>query len=336
MKQAADKAESREFPGLESVWSRVEDKLDNKALSKQNKKWKQWAVAASIVAVVSVGYQLFKPESVAPVKPSREVVAKPQEQPQLTPQSQVVAVPADSTSVLRIEAERILDKQLEKQSVASREDAISLHSESDAETVKSKETQRISAPVMSSVPVKAKEARSFELLSGQDDESEDFIRRERVKGIMARGRVFEAQIVTSEEAEKQEKSASAEKRTKQIAKDRPKPLMIVDGKPLLAENQKEYDAKLAAVMETVPTERDTVFYLKEPLYIIDGKEYTEESLFGTNPTSPYAPLNLQEEGMKTRIYTGKDAVKRYGEKGRNGVVVVTTRNGKPAESKTRK
>lgn len=336
MKQAADKAESGEFPGLESVWSRVENKLDNKVLSKQNKKWKQWAVAASVVAVASVGYQLFRAESETPVKTPTEIVIRQQEQPQFKPQSDVVAVPADSASVLKVEAEKILDRQLEKQSVATRAEEVSVFSERDAQTVKSKESQRISAPVMSSVPAKAEETVSFELMSVGDDSSEDYIRRERTKGIMAKGRVFEAKIVTSAEAESQEKNAISKMKRKQASKDRPKPLMIVDGKPLVAENQKEYDAKLAAVMESIPTERDTVFYLEEPLYIIDGKEFTEESLFGPNPTSPYAPLNLQEEGMKTRIYTGKEATKRFGEKGKNGVVVVTTKNGKPAEKKSRK
>ena len=35
IKSAAKNAESQEFPGMEKVWSRVEDKLDNKVLTKQ-------------------------------------------------------------------------------------------------------------------------------------------------------------------------------------------------------------------------------------------------------------------------------------------------------------
>gem|GEM_PF-320127 len=334
IKHAADEAETQEFPGLESVWTRVENKLDHKVLSKQNKKWKQWAVAASVVAAVSVGYQAFRSENQSPVTNQKQTIITAKEQPQFEPQSDVVASPADTSVYLKEEAAQILNEKLESQSVASRQEAVSLHAESNAETVKSKEAHRISAPVMSALPAAQAEQMQLSELA-TDDNSGDFISRKRNSGIMAKGRVFQAKIVTYEEAEKQEKKITSESGKKQVSKERPKPLMIVDGKPLVAPSQKEYDEKLAKVLESVPTERDTIFYLKEPLYIIDGKEYSEESLFGSNPTSPYAPLNLQEEGMKTRIYTGKDAIKRFGEKGKNGVVVVTTKSGKPAEKKVK-
>ena len=82
------------------------------------------------------------------------------------------------------------------------------------------------------------------------------------------------------------------------------------------------------VEELNNTEMDSIVYLANPLYIINGNEYTEKELFGPNPTSPYAPLN-QQDIISTSIYQGEDATKLYGEKGKKGVVIITTKNGKP-------
>jgi len=324
IKKAADNAESREFPGLESVWSRVEDKLDNKVLAKQNRKWKQWAVAASVVAIISLGYQAFRSESEPPAATRNEVVIQ-QQKPEIEPIEDAI-VTADTNSVLRKDASRIFENIRQQEVVRS--ETNHLPPSPSAKTVLP-QTHVLSAPVMRPMEIMPEKEEINKAVSEEaDDVSDEFARRIRSKGIMAKGRVFEAKIVTSEQAEKQE--ASKTKKSSQRP-EKQKPLLIVDGAPLLARDQKDYDRKLAAIMESVPTERDTIFYLKEPLYVIDGKEYTEESLFGPSPTSPYAPINLQEEGMKTRIYTGKDAVKRFGEKGRNGVVVITTKNGAPRQ-----
>lgn len=315
LKQAAENAESKEFPSMESVWSRVEDKLDNKALSKQNKKWKQWAVAASVVAVVSVGYQFFKAEDEKPVQKQEKTLVK-DIKPEIAPRQVAIA---DTTSALKKNAPQILNREQEKQSVvASRTSETSLGTGAASTIVY--EPSALAAPSMRSVAETQKEkANAVNADEEKADDSYDFDKR-RAKSAMAKTRAFDARIAHSEQ-ESQNKS------------EKQKPLLIVDGKPLVAKTQREYDQKLAEAMESVPAERDTVFYLKKPLYIIDGKEYSEQSLFGPNPTSPYAPLNLQEEGMKTTVYTGKDAVKRFGDKGKNGVVVVTTKNGKPSERK---
>ena len=60
--------------------------------------------------------------------------------------------------------------------------------------------------------------------------------------------------------------------------------------------------------------------------------YSEEELFGPNPTSPYSPLNKQL--IETiSILQDEKAVSIYGEKGKNGVVIITTKDGKPAPKK---
>lgn len=330
IKQAADNSESKEFPALESVWSRVEDKLDNKVLTRQNKKWKQWAMAASVVAVVSLGYQLFKAETEIPAQNNEKTfVVKENKMPEIKPQSDVVSAPTDTSSVIKKDAGTILKRQLESQPVVARSEEKSLSTAAEPVATPHRQTMEMSAPAMKSVAeadIRKDMHKAEKEDRDSDDNSEEMFKRSRTKGIMAKGRVFDARIVTSDE----DNQTEAKKAKTQMPAGKQKPLLIVDGKPLVAKTQKEYDSKLSEVMESVPTERDTVFYLKEPLYIINGTEYSEDSLFGATPTSPYAPLNLQEEGMTTRIYTGKEALKRFGDKGKNGVIVITTKNGKPA------
>lgn len=99
-----------------------------------------------------------------------------------------------------------------------------------------------------------------------------------------------------------------------------KPLVVIDGKA-----KKEKD-----LYNINPETIDSIVVLKNPLYIINGVEYTEEELFGKNPTSPYAPLTKQNI-ISTRIYQGEEATNLYGKKGKEGVVIITTKNGKPKQ-----
>lgn len=41
IKTASQKAETMDFPGMEKVWARVDEKLDKKALKTKNKLWKK-------------------------------------------------------------------------------------------------------------------------------------------------------------------------------------------------------------------------------------------------------------------------------------------------------
>ena len=46
IKSAAGNAETKDFPGMENVWQRVENKLDTKEDKKAIGRWKKMAVAA--------------------------------------------------------------------------------------------------------------------------------------------------------------------------------------------------------------------------------------------------------------------------------------------------
>ena len=131
-------------------------------------------------------------------------------------------------------------------------------------------------------------------------------------------KIYDARGVkqTYEEVTKSEIAAIVKQESKKQI-----PLYVIDGESVA--NNKNKGAKDKLTVDDI----ENIVVLKEPLYIINGVEYSEESLFGVKPTSPYAPLD-QQEIIKTVVFQGDEAIAIYGEKGRKGVVVVTTKNGK--------
>lgn len=114
---------------------------------------------------------------------------------------------------------------------------------------------------------------------------------------------------------------NAEAKKKSIKKD--DPLLVIDDK---AED-------LQNIGKLNPEDVESIVVLAEPLYIINGVEYSEKEVFGPNPTSPYSPLN--EQDIETiSILQKEKATEIYGKKGEKGVVIITTKNGKP-KTKTR-
>lgn len=108
-----------------------------------------------------------------------------------------------------------------------------------------------------------------------------------------------------------------ETESKKIQQKAP-PLVVLDGK--------------ATKSETILNRDDieTLTYLDDPLYIINGVEYTEKELFGPNPTSPYYPINKQNI-ISTTVLQGESATSLYGEKGKKGVLIIVTKDKKPAK-----
>jgi hypothetical protein len=101
-------------------------------------------------------------------------------------------------------------------------------------------------------------------------------------------------------------------------------------KPLLVYNNKVDNKQ--TVKEVEMDDIESIVELPDPLYIINGVEYTEQELFGPNPTSPYTPLSEQEIDSITVLQQEK-AMAAYGTKGKKGVVIISTKNGKPAAKK---
>ena len=286
IKEASKKTEAQDFPAMDKVWSRVEDKLDNKVLKKENNLWKKIAVAASFLLVFTVGYQIFKPKN--QIVTESEIVLK----------DTIVAVPksvkpeADlETSItnplIKKDAPIILRNQIEAAAEVVVNDNIAV-SPAATESVVAAESE-----------VKDQNSNSYGYNSRN---STEFLKSKKSEAVSVRRMEDSDQI-------RKEVSAAPQKTA---------PLFVVDGKPISGKTRHQ----------TNTAEIEDIMVLKEPLYIINGKQYSEQELFGPNPTSPYAPLN-QQEIESLWILQNEKAIEAYGEKGRKGVVIITTKDGKP-------
>lgn len=300
-KNAAQKAETKDFPEMEKIWSRVDAKLDTVVYKKQNNNWKKLAVAASVILVGIIIFQFTKTENKV-IIPENEIVVsdtKKEILPESITEENAIVSAEENNSIIKTDAEKILKKQIET------ETKVAVLDEKKPEPIMAKELE--------------------EAVSASDDNAKNASNVASVNnsGYVLRGRVFDAIGVehTTQESEKKD----AKKAEKQDSRNAP--LVVVDGKPIA--NSKKSGEEIVSELDKEAF--DTV-YLKEPLYIINGAYYSEESLFGKNPTSPYAPLDKQE--IKTiKILQDENATAVYGEKGKKGVVIITTKTGKPAVPK---
>ncbi len=297
IRQAAENAEQAPFPGMDKVWSRVEDKLDRKMLSKEKKYWKKLAVAASVLLVGSVAYQFLKetPEK-QPIQ-QQTVTVVDTVQPILKTQTEEALVEATSSNpAIRQDAATIL-----KEKTRTKPDTISGIVQSPP-------------AVALEESVKEEEPAGLGYLSRPRQES-------KAKGIATQNNW--ARGITSLAADKKDDEILAKKQTARKAD----PLIVVNGNAVTGRTDKDYKSKAKRAMETLREEADSIVVLPDPLYIINGKEYHEEELFGPNPTSPYYPLNRQEI-LSISILQDEETAP-YGEKGKKGVVIIITRDGKP-------
>ena len=109
IKNAAQKAEEKDFPAFEKVWSRVEDKLDKKEDKKAIALWKKLAVAASLLLFFSLGYQFLKPESkIIATNGTKENSVVIQEKKEAN-------LPENPSENIKPDAEVILKKQISKE-----------------------------------------------------------------------------------------------------------------------------------------------------------------------------------------------------------------------------
>lgn len=290
--QASQKAESKGFPAMDKVWARVEDKLDHKVLKNENKLWKKIAIAASFLLLFTLGYQSFKD--------NREVIE---------PQNTVVNTEIEATKTDAIIIEK--EEKIETPSLVNTQEAEKIIQGKIA-------TQETVAIVENDAKEPVVEASDAETTSDKQK-----AQKEKSPGYF-NTRKFNAVGVQSSLAAKE--TAHDSIRTEQIT-PRKDPLFVVDGRAMTNKNDDKLDTLLKK--ENINNEDIESFeILPEPLYIINGTEYSEEELFGSNPTSPYFPLDRQEI-LSTTVLLEKEATAIYGEKGKKGVVIISTKNGKP-------
>ena len=284
IQQAAENAEQKDFPGMEKIWARVEDKLETQTLQKEKHLWKKLAVAASIVLVGTLAFFLLQEKENVIIPENTITTIDSSKNTIPTPESANGFV--NTTPEIKKEAEQILQQQIVIQNNIVINDTINY---------KSKKEVLLSAPIaMEEVQEMAKNS----LVPSYNNSMSNSASINN-SGYLAKGKRYD---VTMNSAEK------TQEKDKKIAND---DLVLVDG-----ELTKESLSNLN------PDDIDSIIELKEPIYFINGVEYSEESLFGENPTSPYAPLSKQKI-EKIEVIQPVDAVKIYGKKGEKGVVIIS-------------
>ena len=267
---------------MEKVWSRIDAKLDDKVEKKHNNNWKKLMIAASIILVVTTGYQFLKTEKEL-ILPNNQIVTKDTEKPIITDslvnQNSLVSAEIENPKIKENAAE-VLKEQIAKPNVV----AIS---------------EIVAAP----------------------SESSDEVREQKSNGMPLVNRKFESRGVTYEKAESTVRKDLLEEKMKEQSAKKINPIIIVDGKLTNKTSVDLNDENLESILE-----------LPNPIYYINRVLYTEQELFGPNPTSPYSPLNKQNI-ESTTVLNPEKATKIYGEKGKNGVVIITTKDGKPVIKK---
>lgn len=284
IQQAAKNAEQKDFPGMEKIWARVEDKMETQTLQKEKHLWKKLAVAASVVLVGTLTFFLLQ-EKENVVIPENNVTTIDSSKNNIPTHESTNGL-VNTTPEIKKEAEQILQQQIVIQNNIVINDTINY---------KSKKEVLLSAPIaMEEVQEMAKTS----LVPSYNNSMSNSASINN-SGYLAKGKRYD---VTMNSAEK------TQEKDKKTAND---DLVLVDG-----ELTKESLSNLN------PDDIDSIIELKEPIYFINGVEYSEESLFGKNPTSPYAPLSKQKI-EKIEVLQPTDAIKIYGKKGEKGVVIIS-------------
>ena len=283
IQQAAENAEQKDFPGMEKIWARVEDKLETQTLQKEKHLWKKLAVAASIVLVGTLTFFLLQEKENVIIPENTITTIDSSKNSIPTPESANGLV--NTSPEIKKEAEQILQQQIVIQNNIVINDTINY---------KSKKEVTIPTPIaMEEVQEMAKTSLvpTYNNNISNSASTND-------SGYLAKGKRYDLSSSVNLLKDKDKKVANDD-------------LVLVDG-----ELTKESLSNLN------PDDIDSIIELKEPIYFINGVEYSEESLFGKNPTSQYAPLSKQKI-EKIEVIQPADAVKIYGKKGEKGVVIIS-------------
>ncbi len=293
IKQAAHQAEDQPFAGMDKVWARVDEKLDQEALATKTKVWKKVAIAASVLLVVSLGYQLTKTNTAVPVIEKSIVVQETTTEPTV---QKIVTSPLLDTLKIK--------KAIEEQ------------------------TQIATAATIQKTKAVAVQEPKHELSDKAIEHEKAILARQsqaKSSSRFNRGTIYEAKVV---ESVYETQVAPAAVTEVQRAPANNAPLVVINDALVSSKKYKSVMDAKNSLTDTYENELESLVVLDEPLYIINGVEYSEESLFGQHPTSPYAPLSKQKIESLTVLQNEK-AIEKYGEKGKKGVVIISTKNGKP-------
>lgn len=285
------------FPGMEKIWNRVETQLEHKVAVQEQWKWKKIAVAASVTLVISISYFIWNAsESSVPTSPNLQKKEANTNAVTMQPKENFPAVDQPMGTPNHPALQPNLEALVEK-SVQSNPTVATAERKEEIQKEVQKETDVV-------IPKSRVSEEAITQPGPYNTASSN------MRGTLLPQRKFDA--ISVQESPKMVLRG----KSKSMAQ-KEEPLVVVDGE--VTENYNLDDA-------------DSVVYLNNPLYIIDGIEYTEKEVFGPNPTCPYAPLKDQPIESVTVLQAEK-AIEIYGKKAENGVVIITTKTGKPTPKK---
>ena len=315
IKNASNKAEETSFPGMDKVWNRVEEKLDTKIIKKKSEVWKKLAIAASFLLFFTVGIQLFntQKELTEPIEPKTNIESST-EQFQENIEIQIDANKTENNKSLP-EVETFANSNnasttSNKPKAIINEDEvvqyeISTTLKKDKKISESPKTSFAAEEVSDDIQLMSqKEAVEKGYYNSSSSKSNDFLSNRTIYA--ARSSNFKYDVVKSKKSEIEEKVVKPQTKSDD--------LVLINGE--LSSKKRE---------DLSSSEMDEMVELKNPIYIINGEEFSEESLFGEKPTSKYAPLNAQKIDS-IKVYLPEEAKPIYGKKGNNGVVIISIKN----------
>ena len=283
IQQAAENAEQKDFPGMEKIWARVEDKLETQTLQKEKHLWKKLAVAASVVLVGTLTFFLLQ-EKENVIIPENTITAIDSSKNSIpTPETANGLV--NTSPEIKKDAEQILQQQIVIQNNIVINDTINYKSKKEVAlpTIAMEEVQEVA---------KTSLAPSYNNSMSNSASTNN-------SGYLAKGKRYDITMNSAETTQEKDKN---------VAND---DLVVIDGKLTKKSPKNISNADYESVIE-----------LKNPLYYINGVAYTEEELYGENPTSPYAPLSKQNIDTIV-VLQPERAIPIYGDKGKNGVIIIT-------------
>lgn len=323
IKNASQKRE-KDFPGMDKVWNRVEEKLDNTIVVQKKNNWQKVAIAATVLLSFSIIYHFVSNDEIS--KPHIQN-SNPTENPVLVSKDSVEKI-MDKGKEVVVDNNKPKDISNEVNSAYNSEQTMESNFQAGTvpqpDATSNDEAKKID---FESVPVTLEEKESHVNVVNYDKnwnaENKISFNNSALNssssnnGYLATGKKYEAPAKEIKSKYKIKPAKSAKYKT--ITQDKNEDIVIIDG---VVTNKKELDK--------ISTDDIEVTHYAKPLYFINGIEFTEESLFGKKPTSPYAPLDKQEI-ITINVIKAEDAMKIYGKKGENGVIIITTKDGKPVK-----
>lgn len=323
IKNASHKGE-KDFPGMDKVWNRVEEKLDNTIVVQKKNTWQKLAIAATVLLSFSIIYHFVANDETI----TNKVINN---------NSNPVIVSNDSVKKIMEESREVVVDNIDSKKSTNAINPYYSSGETSVESSLSTEATKSSDILIDDSAMKMEVKENDVVL-----EEKDKIINELNKNISTENELsFRNSALNSSSSNNgyltpnkkynvtvtppKSKYKAAKSKTKAAPVQKNKDLVIIDGVAM----DKDYNSEKELNKISAEEVADTT-YLPNPLYIINGIEYSEESLFGKNPTSPYAPLDKQKI-TSTNILEPANATKVYGKKGNNGIVIITTKDGKPAE-----